>query len=141
MSKIPSRLMWHIVDLNLSQVRFKWNITVQDPHKAYVTHSWPRFKPCKVWVKHNCPRSLECLCDTIDFVFVIFCIFFRKQICFGSEGVAKDKLVFGMLKDDHVSFQILIRYFCSLDFGTKPLINTLLILSSFYFFIIILIVA
>ena len=36
------------------------------------------------------------------FVFV-----FRKQICFGSEGVAKDKLVFGMLKHGHVSFQIL----------------------------------
>ena len=69
------------------------------------------------------------------FVFVVFCVVFRKQICFGSEGVARDKLVFGMLKHDHVSFQILTRYFYSLDFGTKPLINTLLILSLFYFFI------
>ena len=38
-----------------------------------------------------------------NFVFVVF----RKQIYFGSEGVAKDKLVFGMLKHGHVSFQIL----------------------------------
>ena len=37
------------------------------------------------------------------FVFVIF----RKQICFGSNGVARDKLVFGMLKHGHVSFHIL----------------------------------
>jgi len=41
------------------------------------------------------------------FAFAIFLLFFRKQICFGSEGVAKDKLVFGMLKHGHVSFQIL----------------------------------
>ena len=43
------------------------------------------------------------------FVFVVFlfCVVFRKQICFGSEGVTKDNLVFGMLKHDHVSFQIL----------------------------------
>jgi len=41
------------------------------------------------------------------FVFVVFCVVCRKQICFGSEGVARDKLVFGMLKDGHVSFQIL----------------------------------
>jgi len=34
------------------------------------------------------------------FVFVVI----RKQICFGSEGVARDKLVFGMLKHSHVSF-------------------------------------
>ena len=67
------------------------------------------------------------------FVFVVFCVVFRKQICFGSEGIVRDK--FGMLKHNHVSFQILTRHFCSLDFGTKPLINTLLILSSFYFFI------
>jgi len=39
------------------------------------------------------------------FVFVIFfCVIFRKQICFGSEGVARDKLVFEMLKHGHVSF-------------------------------------
>ena len=54
----------------------------------------------------------------------------------GSEGVARDKLVFGMLKHDHVSFQILTRYFCSLDYGTKPLINMPLIVFSFSFFII-----
>ena len=41
------------------------------------------------------------------FVFVVFCVVFRKQICFGSEGIARDKLVFGMLKHGHVSFQIL----------------------------------
>jgi len=41
------------------------------------------------------------------FIFVVF----RKQICFGSEGVARDNLVFGMLKHDYVSFQILTRYF------------------------------
>jgi len=44
------------------------------------------------------------------FAFAIFfvCLFvFRKQICFGSEGVAKDKIVFGILKHGHVSFQIL----------------------------------
>ena len=40
------------------------------------------------------------------FAFFVFVVF-RKQICFGSEGVAKDKLVFGMLKHGHVSFQIL----------------------------------
>ena len=37
------------------------------------------------------------------FVFVVF----RKQICFGSEGVARDKIVSWMLKHSHVSFQIL----------------------------------
>ena len=63
------------------------------------------------------------------FVFVVF----RKQICFGSEGVARDKLVFGILKHGHVSFQILTKYFCSLDFGAKPLINTLVIFFSFPF--------
>ena len=36
-----------------------------------------------------------------------FCVVFRKQVCFGSEGVARDKLVFEMLKHDHVSFQTL----------------------------------
>ena len=69
------------------------------------------------------------------FVFVVFfCVSFRKQICFGSEGVARDKLVFEMLKHGHVSFQILTRYLCSLDFGTKPLINILLIIFFFLFF-------
>ena len=57
------------------------------------------------------------------FVFVGFCVVFRKQICFGLEGVARDKSVFGMLKHNHVSFQILTRYFNNLDFGTKPLIT------------------
>ena len=63
-------------------------------------------------------------------------VVFRKPICFGSKGVAMDKLVFGMLKHDHVSFQILIRYFYRLDFGTKPLINMLLIVfcSLFIFY-------
>ena len=68
------------------------------------------------------------------FVFLVFCVVFSKQICFGSEGVEKDKLVFGMLKFGHVSFQILTIYFYSLDFGTKPLINMVLILSSFFIF-------
>ena len=30
-----------------------------------------------------------------------------RTSCFGLEGVARDKLVFGMLKHGHVSFQIL----------------------------------
>ena len=38
------------------------------------------------------------------FVFVVFYVVFRKQICFGSEGVTRDKLVFGMLEHGHVSF-------------------------------------
>ena len=71
--------------------------------------------------------------EVLFFDFMCFFVVFRKQICFGSKGVARDKLVFGMLKHDHVSFQILTRYFYSLDFGTKPMINMLLILSSFYF--------
>ena len=41
------------------------------------------------------------------FAFAVFLFVFRKQICFSSEGVTKDKLVFGMLKHGHVSFQIL----------------------------------
>ena len=46
------------------------------------------------------------------FVFVVFfCVVFRKQICFGLEGVTRDKSVFGMLKHGHVSFEILTRYF------------------------------
>ena len=44
-------------------------------------------------------------------------IFLGKQICFGLERVTRDKLVFGMKKHDHVSFQILTRDFYSLDFG------------------------
>ena len=40
-------------------------------------------------------------------VFVVFYVVFRKQTCFGSNGVARDKLVFGMLKHGHVSFHIL----------------------------------
>ena len=63
---------------------------------------------------------------------LFFCVAFRKQIYFGSEGVARDKSVFGMLKHDHVSFQIQERYFSSLDFGTKPLINMLLIVFPFF---------
>ena len=66
-----------------------------------------------------------------------FCLFFlRKQLYFGSKGVTMDKLVFGMKKHDHVSFQILIRDSYSLDFGTKPLIYTLLIIFFLSFFII-----
>ena len=91
---------------------------------------------------HACVICITLLADLamvptrgLYFVFVVFCVIFRKQICFGLEGVARDKLVFGMLKHDHLSFQILTRYFCSLDFGTKPPTNMLLILSSFYFFI------
>ena len=41
------------------------------------------------------------------FAFAVFFVVFRKQICFGSKGVAKDKIVFGMMKHDHVSFQIM----------------------------------
>jgi len=50
--------------------------------------------------------------------FFLFFFFLRKQIYFGSEGVTRDKLVFGMMKPGHVSFQILTRDFYSLDFGT-----------------------
>ena len=41
------------------------------------------------------------------FAFAIFFVVFRKQIRFGSKGVAKDKLVFWMLKHGQLSFQIL----------------------------------
>ena len=42
------------------------------------------------------------------FAFAIFFLFvFRKQMCFGFERVAKDKIVLGMSKHGHVSFQIL----------------------------------
>ena len=42
------------------------------------------------------------------FLLLLFFLFvFRKQIFFGSEGVSKDKLVFGMFEHGHVSFQIL----------------------------------
>ena len=54
-----------------------------------------------------------------------FLLLFKKKICFGLEGVIRDKLVFRMLKHDHVSFQILTRDFYSLDFGTKHLITRL----------------
>ena len=47
------------------------------------------------------------LTQGLYFCFCCFLFVFRKQICFGSEGVAKDKLVFGILKHGHVSFQIL----------------------------------
>ena len=61
---------------------------------------------------------------TQGFCFVFLLLFFlRKQICFGSKGVARDKSVFGMKKHGHVSFQILTRDFYNLDFGTKPLIT------------------
>jgi len=46
------------------------------------------------------PASLAVV-PTQGFYFA-FCVSFRKQICFGSEGVAKDELVFGMLKHSHV---------------------------------------
>jgi len=95
---------------------------------------------------HCCPTSCMCCLHWSShrfsggsysgFLFCFCCFFFvvfRKKICFGSEGVARDKLVFGMLKHGHVSFQILTRYFCSLDFGTKPLINMLLIVFFFYY--------
>ena len=62
-----------------------------------------------------------------------FYVVFRKQICFGLEGVARDKLVFGILKHGHVSFQILTKYFCNLDFGTKPLIKCSLFFLLFIF--------
>ena len=64
---------------------------------------------------------------------LFFCVIFRKQTCFGSKGVARDKLVFVMLKHDHVSFQILTKYSFGFDFGTKPLINTLLIVFFPFF--------
>ena len=90
------------------------------------------------WLTVVCIALLACLAvvptQGFYFAFVVFlCVVFRKQICFGLEGVARDKLVFGILKHDHVSFQILTRYFCILDFGTKPLINTLLILFLLFF--------
>ena len=58
------------------------------------------------------------------FIFLLF-FFSRKQLYFGSEGVARDKLVFGMKKHSHVSFQILTRDSYSFYFRTKSLINTL----------------
>ncbi|KAG4996741.1 hypothetical protein JHK85_028180 [Glycine max] len=41
-----------------------------------------------------------------------------KQICFGSEGVTRDKLVFGMMKHDHVQAKSL-----SLRFGFWILVD------------------
>jgi len=64
----------------------------------------------------SCMCSLHCFShwysdgSYLGFLFCFccfFCVVFRKQICFGSEGVAKDELVFRMLKHGHVSFQIL----------------------------------
>ena len=68
------------------------------------------------------PTSLAVV-PTQGFCFVFFVVFLRKQRCFGSEGVARDKLVFGMKKHGHVSFQILTRNSYNLDFGTKPMIT------------------
>jgi len=68
------------------------------------------------------------------FCFIFFIIIFKKAIILWLEGVVRDKLVFGMKKHDHVSFQILTRDSYSLDFGTKPLINTLLIVFLFFFY-------
>ena len=65
-----------------------------------------------------------------------FLVFLRKQLYFGSEGVARDKLVFGMKKYGHVSFQILTIDSYNLDFGRKPLINTLLVI--FFLFLLLL---
>ena len=73
---------------------------------------------------HCCPTSCMCClhCSSrrfsdgsyLGFLFCFCCFFyvaFRKHICFDSEGVTRDRLVFGMLKHGHVSFQILTRYF------------------------------
>ena len=69
----------------------------------------------------------------------LFCFVLRKQIYFGLEGVAKDKLVFGMKKHGHVSFQVLTEDSYSLNFWIEPLINMLLIVFfyslSFFIFI------
>ena len=54
------------------------------------------------------------------FVFASFLFVFRKQI-FGSEGVAKDKIVFAMLKHGHVSFQILTQILLQFGFWDKIL--------------------
>ena len=45
------------------------------------------------------------------FVFVLFCFILEKKYALARRGIARDKLVFEMLKHDHVSFQILTRYF------------------------------
>ena len=69
---------------------------------------------------------------------VFFC-FFRKWLYFGSEWLARDKLVFRMKKHNHVSSQILTGDFYNLDLGTEPLINMLLIvsfISSFFLFLL-----
>jgi len=66
--------------------------------------------------------------------FVYIYIILRKQLYFGLEWVARDKLVFGMKKHDHVSFQILNGDSYSLNFGIEPLINMFLIFFIFFFF-------
>ena len=63
--------------------------------------------------------------------FVFF--FLRKQLYFGSEGVARDKLVFWMKKHGHVSFQVMTEDSYSLNFGIEPLINMLLIIFFYSF--------
>ena len=78
---------------------------------------------------HCCPTSCMCClhCSSrrfsdgsyLGFLFCFCCFFyvaFRKHICFDSEGVTRDRLVFGMLKHGHVSFQILTRYFWQFGF-------------------------
>jgi len=66
-------------------------------------------------------------------VVVVVVVFKRKETWFGSGGVTRDKLVFGMNKHGHLSFQILTRDFYSLDFGTKPLITHPWLFFLFYF--------
>ena len=63
-----------------------------------------------------------------------FVVFFKKQLYFGLEGVARDKLVFGMKKHGYMSFQILNRDSYSLDFGIKPLITMFLIVFFSFFY-------
>ena len=79
------------------------------------------------------PTSLMVV-PTQDFVLFFYYFFSRKQLYFGSEGITRDKLGFWMKKHGHASFQILTRDSYNLDFGTKPLINTLLIVCFFFFF-------
>ena len=64
---------------------------------------------------------------------LVFSCDFRKWLYFGSEWLARDKLVFRMKKHNHVSSQILTGDFYNLDLGTEPLINMLLIVFFYSF--------
>jgi len=80
----------------------------------------------------SCLHCSSCQFGGSSYSSFFFC-FFRKRLYFGSEWLARDKLVFRMKKHNHVSSQILTGDFYNLDLGTEPLINMLLIVFFYSF--------